>query len=73
MLIFVAFITIVVIVGKFAATASILNDELASNDTTMTEQVCAISNNSRDMVELELRCFLSCDEVCDSIIMITII
>ena len=47
MLIFTAFI----IVGKFTAISSILNDELASNDTTIAEQVCAVSNNSISMVE----------------------
>ena len=59
----------IVIAGKFVAITSILNDELESNtnDTTMTEQACAVSSNSMNMVELEQRCFLSCDEVHDSL------
>ena len=63
---FTAFMMIV-IAGKFMAITSI-NDELESNinNTTITEQVCAVSNNSKNMVELEQRCFLSCCEVRDT-------
>ena len=56
-------VTAFIIIGKFA---DILNGELASNDTPMIEPVCAVSNNSMNMVNLEQRCFLSCTdhEVC---------
>jgi hypothetical protein len=53
--------TVFIIIGKFAAiTTSVLNDELATN---VTVEVCAISDNNMNMVELEQRCFLSCDKV----------
>ena len=56
-----------IIIVKVAAFASMLamNGELAA---TTTEQVCTVSSNFMSMVELELRCFLSCDEVCDSLV-----
>ena len=62
------FNTVIVIglIDKFAVVASTVNDELTSNDATVTEQVCAVSNNSMSMVEIEQRCFLACDEVHDS-------
>ena len=65
MFMFTAFL----IFGKIVAIWALMSGEVASNEsnTTMTEQSCAISSNSMSMVELELRCFLSCDEVCDSL------
>ena len=36
-------------------------------DESFIMNKCAISNNSMSMVELEQRCFLSCNEVCDSL------
>ena len=55
-----------IITVKVAAFASMLamNGELAA---TTTEQVCTVSSNFMNTVELELRCFLACDEVCDSL------
>ena len=67
-IVFIILLHVFLIFGKFVAILLELTIAASmESDTNVTEQVCAVSNNSMSMVELEQRCFLSCNEVCDSL------